>query len=193
MVGKQLCVKISLIYADLKLLNTLWAKTLAQAKVRPRALNSNIICALCQVMPSIWNWTTTVLIDHISSGMSPTPRVRSHAPSIQSHRGIKVVWPDFQPMRVPEEPVCIDLFRQNPVFTSLHLKSPVHVHRLRNRITWSKFLTKLTNFEKSVFQFFGKIRYVIHSMECRVFDQCRAFDRLACVDAHLWIFERCPY
>jgi hypothetical protein len=30
-------------------------------------------------------------------------------------------------MRVPEEPVCIDLFRQNPVFTSLHLKSPVHV------------------------------------------------------------------
>ncbi len=35
-------------------------------------------------------------------------------------------------MRVPEEPVCIDLFRQNPVFTSLHLKSPVHVHRLRS-------------------------------------------------------------
>ncbi len=58
-------------------------------------------------------------------------RVHSHAPSIQSHRGSKVVWPDFQPMRVPEEPVCIDLFRQNPVFTSLHLKSPVHVHRLR--------------------------------------------------------------
>ncbi len=36
----------------------------------------------------------------------------------QSHTGTKVVWPDFQPMRVPEEPVCIDLFRQNPVFTS---------------------------------------------------------------------------
>jgi hypothetical protein len=33
-------------------------------------------------------------------------------------------------MRVPEEPVYIDLFRQNSVFTSLHLKSPVHVHRL---------------------------------------------------------------
>ncbi len=30
-------------------------------------------------------------------------------------------------MRVPEEPVCIHLFRKNPVFTSLHLKSPVHV------------------------------------------------------------------
>jgi hypothetical protein len=30
-------------------------------------------------------------------------------------------------MRVPEEPVCMDLFRQNPVFTSLHLKYPVHV------------------------------------------------------------------
>ncbi len=38
-------------------------------------------------------------------------RVRSHAPSIRSHRGTKVIWPDFQPMRVPEEPVCIDLFR----------------------------------------------------------------------------------
>jgi hypothetical protein len=30
-------------------------------------------------------------------------------------------------MRVPEEPVCINLFRKNPVFTSLLLKSPVHV------------------------------------------------------------------
>jgi hypothetical protein len=33
-------------------------------------------------------------------------------------------------MRVPEEPVCVHLFQQKPVFTSLHLKSPVHVHRL---------------------------------------------------------------
>ncbi len=38
-----------------------------------------------------------------------------------------MVFPDFQPMRVSEEPVCIDLFRQNPVFTFLHLRSPVHV------------------------------------------------------------------
>jgi hypothetical protein len=30
-------------------------------------------------------------------------------------------------MRVSEEPVCIYLFGQNPVFTSLHLKYPVHV------------------------------------------------------------------
>jgi hypothetical protein len=30
-------------------------------------------------------------------------------------------------MRVPEESVCIDLFRQNQVFTSLHLKFPDHV------------------------------------------------------------------
>ncbi len=43
--------------------------------------------------------------------------------TIRSHRGTKVGWPDFQPMRVQEEPVCIHLFRQNPVFTSLHLKS----------------------------------------------------------------------
>ncbi len=38
-----------------------------------------------------------------------------------------MVWPDFQPMRVPEEPVFIFLFRKNPVFTSLRLKSPVRV------------------------------------------------------------------
>ncbi len=54
-------------------------------------------------------------------------RVHSHDPSIRSLRGTKVVRPDFQPMRVPEEPFCIDLFRQNLVFTSQHLKSPVHV------------------------------------------------------------------
>ncbi len=38
-----------------------------------------------------------------------------------------MVLPDFQPVRVSEEPVCIDIFRQNPVFNSLHLRSPVHV------------------------------------------------------------------
>ncbi len=48
-------------------------------------------------------------------------------PFIRSYRGTNVVWSDFQPMRVPVEPVCHDLFRQNPVFTSLHLKSPVRV------------------------------------------------------------------
>jgi hypothetical protein len=37
--------------------------------------------------------------------------VSSHAPSIHSYRGTKVVWPDFQPMRGPEESVCLDLFR----------------------------------------------------------------------------------
>jgi len=36
-------------------------------------------------------------------------------------------FPDFQPMRVSEDPVCIHLFRQNSVFTYLHLRSPVHV------------------------------------------------------------------
>ena len=38
-----------------------------------------------------------------------------------------MVFPDFQPMKISEEPICIYLFRQNPVFTSLHLRSPVHV------------------------------------------------------------------
>ncbi len=51
--------------------------------------------------------------------------VHSHA--IRSHKGTNVVFPDFQPMRVSEEPVCICLFRHNPVFTSLQLRSSVHV------------------------------------------------------------------
>ncbi len=76
----------------------------------------------------------------------PGSWVHSHAPSIRSHRGIKVVWPDFQPMRVPEEPVCVRLFRQKPVFTSLHFKSPVHVHRL-----WSQSApTRFRNGEKLI-------------------------------------------
>ncbi len=36
-------------------------------------------------------------------------------------------FPDFQPMRGSEEPVCIFLFRQNLVFTSLYLRSSIHV------------------------------------------------------------------
>jgi hypothetical protein len=36
-------------------------------------------------------------------------------------------------MRVPEEPVCIYLFRQNPVLTSLHLRPPVHVAHRRSK------------------------------------------------------------
>ncbi len=77
----------------------------------------------------------TIITRYVNKHVNKPPKylfssVHSHAPSIRSHRGTKVVWPDFQPMRVPEEPVCIDLFRQNPVFTSMHLKSPVPVHRL---------------------------------------------------------------
>jgi hypothetical protein len=50
-----------------------------------------------------------------------------YPPSIRFHRWTLVALPDFQPMRVSEELVCIYLFRQNPVFTSLHLRYPVHV------------------------------------------------------------------
>jgi len=53
--------------------------------------------------------------------------VHSHAPSIRSHRGTKVVFLDIQPMRASKEPDCVDIFRQNSAFTSLHLRSPVHV------------------------------------------------------------------
>ncbi len=101
-------------------------------------------------------------------------RVHSHAPSIRSHRGIKVVWPDFQPMRVPEEPVCVHLFRQKPVFTSLHLKSPVHVHRLwvrrhapsirshRGKQKWFDRISSQWESQKNRFAliYFGKIRFL---------------------------------
>jgi hypothetical protein len=39
----------------------------------------------------------------------------------------KLFFPDFQPMSVSEEPVCVYLFWQNLVFTSLHLRSHFHV------------------------------------------------------------------
>jgi hypothetical protein len=58
---------------------------------------------------------------------SSTSILHSHAPPIRSQRGTSVVLPDFHPMRVSEETVCINLFWQNPVFTSLHLRSPIHV------------------------------------------------------------------
>ncbi len=38
-----------------------------------------------------------------------------------------MVFQDFQPIRVSEEKICIYLFRQNLVFTSLQLRSPVRV------------------------------------------------------------------
>ncbi len=97
-------------------------------------LNFNVICTLSHLscLKTIVYQPEPILhiIKNCPSGwcystcQSP---YHSHAPSIRSHRGTKVVLPEFQPMRVPEGPVCIHLFRQNPVFTSLHLKSPVHV------------------------------------------------------------------
>ncbi len=71
-------------------------------------------------------YSRTEIIKELSQRTLIIPRemiwawVNSHAPSIRSHKGNICKWffPDFQPMRVSEEPVCIDLFRQNPVFTS---------------------------------------------------------------------------
>ncbi len=76
-------------------------------------------------------------------GFAPTLyRVHSHDPSIPSHREKEVVWPDFQLMRVPEEPVCIHFFRQNPVFTSLHWKSLVHVVAPQDDFVWCNVYKK---------------------------------------------------
>ncbi len=61
-------------------------------------------------------------------GRSLRPKPRSL--HVRSHRGTKVAFPDSQPMRVSEEPVCIGLFRQYPVCTSLHLSLPFMSYRL---------------------------------------------------------------
>ena len=53
--------------------------------------------------------------------------VHSQAPPFGPIEGQKWFFPVFLPIRVSEEPVCIYLFRQNPFFASLHLRSPVHV------------------------------------------------------------------
>ncbi len=60
--------------------------------------------------------STWCLIDVDEKVYTISNRVQSCAPSIRSHRGRKVVWPDFQPIRVPEEPVCINLFRKKSSF-----------------------------------------------------------------------------
>jgi hypothetical protein len=61
-----------------------------------------------------------------SSGMEHlSESIVARLPPFGPIEGQKCFFFRFQPIRVSEEPVCIYLFRQNPVFTSLHLRSPV--------------------------------------------------------------------
>ncbi len=59
----------------------------------------------------------------------PSPWVHTYTPfirdPIEGHNWFFQI--SMQPMRVSEEPVCIHLFRQNPIFTFLHLRSPVYM------------------------------------------------------------------
>jgi len=62
-----------------------------------------------------------------------------------------VNFPDFQLKRVSEEPVCIHLFRQYPVFTSLQLKSSFHVlphQQAEARLTPDKLKITEAEFKK---------------------------------------------
>ncbi len=76
-------------------------------EVRTKGRRCHLLCRV-----DVWHNTVSSCLFNPECRAS---RVHSHAPSIRSHRGTKVVWPHFQPMRVPEEQVCIHLFRQNPV------------------------------------------------------------------------------
>jgi hypothetical protein len=80
-----------------------------------------------------------------------------------------MVLPDFQSMRVSEEPVSIYLFRQNPVFTSLHLRSPVQVVLPKDSIMpWAV---------KSSFKTGVQIQYRSLSLEINHLDSHNAFDK----------------
>jgi hypothetical protein len=52
---------------------------------------------------------------------------------------------------------------------------------------WVRQRSKTIAVEGTIFAFGFSKKYDISllSIECRVFDRCRTFDRLACVDAHL--------
>ncbi len=84
-------------------------------------------------------------------------RVRSHAPSIRSYGGTKVVWPDFQPMRASEEPVYIDLFRQNPEsVATLPPFSPIEGQKWFDQIS-SQWESQKNRFALT---YFGKIQFL---------------------------------
>ncbi len=66
------------------------------------------------------------------------------------------------------------------VFFSLKVKNSIPRNRVRQQ-------SKTITVEATIFAFGFSKKYDISllSIECRVLDRCRAFDRLACVDAHL--------
>ncbi len=111
--------------AGLILLSTAEGQLLSGAKVR---ISSQFCHLELQINLTIFPW-------FCHDSVLYRVHLHSHVPSIRSHRGTSVVWPDFQPMSVPKEPVCIDLCRQNPVFTSLHILNLQFMsYRLRRRM-----------------------------------------------------------
>ncbi len=86
--------------------------------------------------PYCWRFILIGLIDFIwflvmffssgiftETGILPHCSVHSYAPSIWSHRGTKVVWPDFQPMREsPRRTGLRSSLSAKSSFSSLHFK-----------------------------------------------------------------------
>jgi hypothetical protein len=67
-------------------------------------------------------------------------------------------------------------------FFSLKVKNSIPRNRVRQR--WKTIAVEGMTF---AFGFSKKYNISLLSIECRVLDRCRAFDQLACVDAHLWL------
>ncbi len=68
------------------------------------------------------------------------------------------------------------------IFFSLNVKNSIPRNRVRQP-------SKTIAVEGPILAFGFSKKYDISllSIECRILDRCRAFDRLACVDAHLWV------
>ncbi len=80
------------------------------------ALIPPVWCSYCSCSPPAWSFLS-------SESIATLPPFGP----IEGQKWFFPVFPDFQPMTVSEEPVCIHHFRQNPVFASLHSRSHVHV------------------------------------------------------------------
>jgi hypothetical protein len=72
-------------------------------------------------------------------------------------------------------------------FFSLKVKNLIPRNRVRQR-------SKTIAVEGTIFAFGFSKKYDLSllSIESRVLDRCRAFERLACVDAYLWLLASCP-
>ncbi len=86
---------------------------------------------------SHWKQTDLFVVTcylHLRQFCSWASLVHSHAPSIRSHSRKLVVFPDFQPMRVSEKPVCVhSLSEKSSFYLPCIWDLPFMSYRLREK------------------------------------------------------------